>query len=73
MPGNAFFYLIIARERRQRILLNAAQQYNVAIARLLYAATPELRGQLPPLAFAYGARGGSHVPFATITISYASF
>ena len=36
MPGNAFFYLIIARERRQRILLNAAQQYNIAIARLLY-------------------------------------
>ena len=29
-------YLIIARERRQRILLNAEQQYNIAIARLLY-------------------------------------
>ena len=32
VPGNAFFYLIIARQRRQRILLNAAQEYNIAIA-----------------------------------------
>ena len=34
--GMLFLYLIIARQRRERILLNAAQQYNIAIARLLY-------------------------------------